>query len=132
MSDERSRHFHTARLSYYKETRQYLSMASTEEFVRFVCDQISDAGSIRYRKMFGEYGIYCNEKYCACICDNMLFVKITEAGKQLMPNAKTAYPYEGSKNESFLITEFEDTELITNLIRKTSEKLPESKRKRSL
>ncbi len=105
-------------------------MASTEEFVRYVCDQISDAGNIQYRKMFGEYGIYCNEKYCACICDNRIFVKITEAGKRLMPNGKTALPYAGSKNECFLITEFDDWECIVNLIKKTCEELPEPKRKK--
>ena len=35
-------------------------MASTLEFAEYVCDQISGAGSITYKKMFGEYGIYCN------------------------------------------------------------------------
>ena len=32
-------------------------MASSEEFVEYVCCQISDAGNIRYRKMMGEYCI---------------------------------------------------------------------------
>lgn len=34
-------------------------MASTQEFVEYVCDYISDAGQISYRKMFG---VYCNGK----------------------------------------------------------------------
>ena len=37
-------------------------MASTVEFVEYVCDQASGAGSIAYKKMFGEYSIYCNAK----------------------------------------------------------------------
>lgn len=37
-------------------------MASKPEFVEFVADQLRDAGIITYRKMFGEYGLYCNGK----------------------------------------------------------------------
>ena len=35
-------------------------MATTPDFVEFVCEQISGAGDIRYRKMFGEYMVYVN------------------------------------------------------------------------
>ncbi len=102
-------------------------MASTEEFVRYVCDMIDEAGSIRYRKMFGEYGIYCDDVYCACICDNLLFVKITEGGKQLLPNTEITFPYEGSKTKCFLITEFDDQKLLVQLIRTTCGELKKSK-----
>ncbi|SFD31809.1 TfoX/Sxy family protein [Clostridium uliginosum] len=37
-------------------------MASNLEFVEYVCEQISDSGTITYRKMFGDYGVYCNAK----------------------------------------------------------------------
>lgn len=41
-------------------------MASNQEFVDFVTDQIRGAGEIVAKKMFGEYGIYsdvsCNPK----------------------------------------------------------------------
>ncbi|WP_026886356.1 TfoX/Sxy family protein [Clostridium beijerinckii] len=48
-------------------------MASNIEFVEYVCEQISGAGSITYRKMFGDYGIYCNKKIIGLICDNQFF-----------------------------------------------------------
>ena len=102
-------------------------MTSTEEFARYICDLIGDAGTVRCRKIFGEYGIYCNDVYCACISDNMLFVKITGPGKELLPDVVTAFPYEGSKTKCFLITEFDDRELLTKLIRETSEHLQKSK-----
>ena len=38
-------------------------MASTPEFVRYVCEQIAGAGAVRYRKMFGEYLIYVDENH---------------------------------------------------------------------
>ena len=57
-------------------------MASNLEFVQFVCDQMG--GEVSYRKMFGEYGLYFQGKYFACVCDNQLFVKVTQAGKDLV------------------------------------------------
>ena len=42
--------------------RRNLFMASNLDFVEYVCEQIGGAGQITYKKMFGEYGIYCNEK----------------------------------------------------------------------
>ena len=37
-------------------------MATTREYVEFVCEQIRGVGEIRYRKMFGEYMVYINAK----------------------------------------------------------------------
>ena len=37
-------------------------MASSEARVNFILSQISGAGDVRTRKMFGEYCIYCNDK----------------------------------------------------------------------
>ncbi len=35
-------------------------MASSLSFVEYVTDQMRGAGDIRYRKMFGEYAVYCS------------------------------------------------------------------------
>ena len=40
-------------------------MSSSQEFVQYVADQISEAGLITFRKMFGEYGMYCDGKISA-------------------------------------------------------------------
>lgn len=50
-------------------------MASSPEFVQYVADQLSAAGTITYRKMFGEYALYCNGKIFALICDDQLLLK---------------------------------------------------------
>ena len=44
-------------------------------------DQLRDAGEIVYRKMFGEYGIYCDGKIFGLICDDQLFFKDYGGGK---------------------------------------------------
>ena len=101
-------------------------MASKIEFVEFIADQIREAGEITYRKMFGEYGIYCNGKIFGVICDNQLFLKITEAGRKLRPELAEAPPYEGAKNY-LLVEDVEEAEALTKLVRATFRELPEPK-----
>jgi TfoX/Sxy family transcriptional regulator of competence genes len=102
-------------------------MASDKSFVDFIVDQIGNAGQITYKKMFGEYAVYCEGKMVALVCDNKLFVKPTEAGRAFIGNITEAPPYTGAK-VSFLIDDrVEDREWISNLIRITFEKLPEQK-----
>ncbi|MFN9783590.1 MAG: TfoX/Sxy family protein, partial [Sphingobacteriales bacterium] len=45
-------------------------MASDGNFVDFVLEQIKHSGEITAKKMFGEYGIYADEKLFGLICDN--------------------------------------------------------------
>ena len=73
-------------------------MASKAEFVKYVADQLAGAGTVTYRKMFGEYGMYLDGKIFALICNDQLYIKTTEAGRRLMPELETAPPYEGAKD----------------------------------
>lgn len=103
-------------------------MASNLEFVQYTADQLSDAGQITYRKMFGEYSLYCDGKLFALVCDNQLFIKITEAGKQLAPNLETAPPYQGAK-PYFLIENIDDRAFLTEFVTATCRELPAPKPK---
>ena len=98
-------------------------MASRPEFVQYVADQLTGAGEITYRKMFGEYGLYCDGKIFALICNDQFFVKITEAGKSLAPELETAPPYEGSKPH-FLMEDVDDKEFLTKFVIETCKELP--------
>ena len=40
-------------------------MASNPDFVQYLCEQLAGAGAITSRKMFGEYGLYCDSKFFA-------------------------------------------------------------------
>ena len=104
-------------------------MASKIEFVEFVVDQLREAGTITYKKMFGEYGIYCDGKIFALICGDQFYVKITEAGRKLCPNLEEAPPYEGAKNY-LLVDDTEDRELLTRLVTATCAELPAPKPKK--
>ena len=45
-------------------------MACNPDFVQYVVDQCADAGEITFKKMFGDYGIYCHGKIFGLICDD--------------------------------------------------------------
>lgn len=103
-------------------------MASQQEFVQYIAEQLRDAGYISSRKMFGEYGLYCNGKIFALVCDNQLFVKITDAGRKLCPELVEAPPYAGAKNY-FLIDDVDERDVLAALVSATCEELPEPKPK---
>ena len=104
-------------------------MASRLEYVRYVAEQLSGAGEITYKKMFGEYGLYCDGNIFANVSDDQLFVKITEKGRSLFPGLPEAPPYPGARNY-FLIESVDDRDFLTALTLATCQALPETKKKR--
>jgi TfoX/Sxy family transcriptional regulator of competence genes len=52
--------------------------------------------------MFGEYGVYCDEKFVALICDDTLFVKPTPISRHRIGVRKitTRYPRPYSRTAS--------------------------------
>ena len=103
-------------------------MSSTPEFVRFVADQLSLAGDIAYRRMFGEYGLYCNGQFFGTVEDNQLFIKMTEPAGQLLGEPIIASPHEGAR--FYLIEELEDRLFLAELVRVTCQALPAPKPKK--
>ncbi|MCB9482055.1 MAG: TfoX/Sxy family protein [Desulfobacteraceae bacterium] len=106
-------------------------MASDENFVKFISEQIESSGQIRYRKMFGEYALYCNEKVVALICDNQLFIKPSNAGRDFIGNVVEQPPYKGAKPSFLIEDQIENKEWLSELIRLTEMELPEPKKKKS-
>ena len=103
-------------------------MSATLEFVQFVCDQLSLAGTITYRRLFGEYGLYCDGKFFGTVEDNQLFLKITEPGGKLLQNPVIASPHEGSR--LYLIENLEDRIFLAELVQATCQALPAPKPKK--
>ena len=59
-------------------------MATSPEFMEYVVEQIAGCGEIRYRKMFGEYLVYVNEKPVLLVCDNTVYVKMLDTIREEM------------------------------------------------
>ncbi len=107
-------------------------MASKQSTVDYILDQVTNAGEVSVRKMFGEYALYCDGKVVALVCDDTLYVKITEQGKVFVGDSyKEGHAYEGAK-VSMVINEdkIEDREWLTELIHITAENLPLPKPKK--
>lgn len=104
-------------------------MASHQDFLDYVTEQLRGAGAIRSRKMFGEYGLYCDEVFFAVICDDQLFIKVTPAGEAAFPHLPKAPPYEGAK-DSFLVEDVDDRDTMTALTRITCLALQNQSKKR--
>lgn len=77
-------------------------MATRQDFVEYVCEQISGIGEIRYRKMFGEYMVYLNDKPVIIVCDDTPYVKILDIINDMMEGASKGFPYEGAKEHYVL------------------------------
>jgi TfoX/Sxy family transcriptional regulator of competence genes len=77
-------------------------MATTAEFIEYVCGQIEGTGAVRYRKMFGEYMVYVNDKPVLLVCDNTVFVKMLGPIAEKMTEAERGFPYSGAKEHYIL------------------------------
>jgi TfoX/Sxy family transcriptional regulator of competence genes len=105
-------------------------MASDESFVKFIAEQVETVGNIRYRKMFGEYALYCNEKVVALICNNQLFVKKSDAGRAFIGDVVEAAAYKGARPSFLIEDQCEDKEWLSELIRLTEKELPLPKKRK--
>lgn len=89
-------------------------MATTADYIEFVCEQIRGNYSVRYKKMFGEYMVYANDKPILLVCDNCVFVKILPQTTAMLSNAQKGVPYGGAKEHYIL--DIEDAELVSRVI----------------
>jgi len=111
-------------------------MATLPDIAEYIYCQFKELNNTRIIKMFGEYGIYCQEKMIALICDDQLFIKPTAAGKDYLssagldPESICHPPYPGAK-DWFLIPEdeFADALWLAELVRITLPEVPLPKKK---
>ena len=90
-------------------------MACNADFVQYINDQCSGAGEIAVRKMMGDYCIYCNGVLFGLICDNGLYVKVTEAGEAVLEEVELRQPYEGAK-DYFFVNNVDDRDYLEDII----------------
>ena len=105
-------------------------MASQQRTADYIVEQIAAAGTVSARKMFGEYGVYCDGKMVALICDDQLFVKPTKGGRTFLGKVREAPPYPGAK-PCFLVSGdlWDDADWLAKLIAISTAELPSPKGK---
>lgn len=103
-------------------------MATDLSFIEYICEQLRGVGDLRYRKMFGEYIIYVNDKPIITVCNNTAFVKQHASIVSLMKNAKTGYPYDGAKQHYIL--DIDDVDFAKAVVKQLEIIMPLPKKKR--
>lgn len=104
-------------------------MASSNEYLQFILEQLSGLEDVTYRKMMGEYILYYRGKVVGGIYDDRLLVKPVRSALSYMPAASYELPYEGAK-EMLLVDEVDNKEFLKGLFLAIYEELPAPKAKK--
>lgn len=107
-------------------------MATKVETVEYILDQIDGNLGVSARKMFGEYALYCDGRVVGLVCDNILFIKITEEGREFVGDSFVeGAPYPGAKPWMKIDSDFIDNrEWISELVSITAHNVPLPKPKK--
>ena len=52
-----------------------------DDFVEHVCDLLAALGAVRAKAMFGGYGVYVDEIFCAIIASDTLYFKVDDGNR---------------------------------------------------
>ena len=100
-------------------------MPTQQRTVDFILEQLSDVGGVSARKMFGEYGLFRDGKTVALICNDQLYLKPTEPGRTLAPDAPEEPAYRGAKSSLLIDADlWDERDWLADLIRTTADALP--------
>jgi DNA transformation protein len=106
-------------------------LASQQKTVDYILEQSAGAGDVTAKRMFGEYGMYCDGKIMALICDDQLFIKPTQAGRHYLGEVVEGEPYPGAKPYFVIDGDlWDDAEWLAGLVRATAAELPVPKPKK--
>lgn len=106
-------------------------MSTTKDFATYVTERAALPGRVTCRKMFGEYTLYLDGKVVALLCDNQLYLKPTQAGRDLLERVHEAAPYPGARPHIVISDELEREGGLRQLLLATAGALarPASKRR---
>jgi len=106
-------------------------MATTVDFIEFVCEQIDAKWDKRYRKMFGEYMVYVNDKPILLVCDNTVFAKKLDCLKALVRQEDTGVPYKGAKEH--YVVDVDDQDGFNKIVQELEKviKVPVKRRRKA-
>ncbi len=105
-------------------------MATDATFIERLLDRMVPL-EVTARPMFGEYGLYHGGKNFALVCDNTLYIKVTEEGSAHAGRISRGSPYPGAK-PAFKISssKLSDHDWLVVLVEVTSRALPMPKPKK--
>lgn len=101
-------------------------MSTQASTIEYILDQACRAGEMRARRMFGNYALYCDDKVVGLVCEDQLFIKITEPGRAFIGDKyQEGRAYPGAKLSMLIDGDMiEERERLCELIRLTADALP--------
>ena len=104
-------------------------MASSQDYLKFVLEQLSELNDVSYRAMMGEFILYYRGKIVGGIYDDRLLVKPVKSAVAYMENPSYEFPYNGAK-EMLLVDNVDDKAYLAGLFNAMYDELPAPKAKK--
>ena len=104
-------------------------MASSQVYLQFVLEQLSELDGISYRAMMGEFILYYREKIVGGIYDDRLLVKPVKSAIDYIEDPTYELPYDGAK-EMLLVEDVDNKKYLAGLLNAMYDELSASKAKR--
>lgn len=101
-------------------------MASSQDYLKFILEQLSDLADISYRAMMGEFILYYRGKVVGGIYDDRLLVKPVKSAVSYMRIPSYEVPYEGAK-EMLLVDDVDNKKYLSGLFMAMYDELPAPK-----
>ncbi len=105
-------------------------MPTSPATIAHILDTLADLPGLRAAKMFGEYGLYLENKVVGLICDDQLFIKPTASALPLLPGIPMGPPYPGAKPQMMMNETLDDPDLAIRVLRAVAADVPEPKPKK--
>lgn len=95
-------------------------MASSQDYLTYVLELLREVDGVYYKKMMGEYILYCGPIIFGGIYDNRFLIKKTEYSSSL--KLKEAIPYPGAKPMLQMDSEDPDVakEIVDTIVKELS------------
>ncbi|MEV0295030.1 TfoX/Sxy family protein [Nocardia sp. NPDC050710] len=104
-------------------------MSTDKAVVAEIVEQLEPL-DVRARAMFGEYGLYCDDKMVALICDDRLYLKPSPVAADFADESWLASPYPGAKPHYLVPTaRLADSVWLGQFVKRTADVLPKPVRK---
>lgn len=106
-------------------------MATDPRTIERLLDALAAAGEMRAKPMFGEYGLYCGDRFIGVVCNDQFHLKPTKAGRALAPELELLPAYAGAKPSMVVPAErWDEADWITGLVQTTAQNLPPPKKRK--
>jgi DNA transformation protein len=77
-----------------------------DDFVEHVCDLLAPLGEVRPKSMFGGYGIYVDDVFCAIVAYDTLYLKVDD-GNRADYEALGAGPFKPFEGKQMVMSYYE-------------------------